>query len=305
MIESKEYSYEEFPESEEYTENMNVIQTSKESRFLYYCNNVTYVTRDNLDLHLQIILPSYRDERSITYPCVVYVQGSAWMEQDVYCNVPQLAKFAARGYVTAIVEYRPSTLAPFPAQLQDAKTAVRYLRKNAEKYHIDSNNIFVWGDSSGGHTALLTGITNGNSELDTKDYTNISAAVNAVVDYYGPTDITKMSEAPSMLEHFSKNSPEGILIGGVNVLENKEKAQKTNPINYISNDKEIPPILIMHGSKDRIVPFQQSVLLFKALKEHNKNSAFYQLKGADHGGPQFWTDEVLDIVEKFIKQFMK
>lgn len=305
MIAPQACTYEEFPECHASAEGMKVIPTNRDDIFLEYRENITYITRNGLDLHLQMVLPTYGDERSSVFPCIVYVQGSAWMKQNTYFNLPQLAKFAARGYVTAIVEYRPSQVAPFPAQLQDTKTAVRYLRKNASKYNIDPENIFVWGDSSGGHTALLTGITQNMKELDTEEYSEESADVNAVVDYYGPTDITQMNEVPSTMDHTVPESPEGLLIGGLNVIENREKSQSTNPINYLSKEKEIPPILIMHGNKDRLVPFEQSILMYEALKGCGKECDFYQLKGADHGGPQFWTDYILDIVEEFLKEHMK
>ncbi|WP_160680115.1 alpha/beta hydrolase [Clostridium sp. C8-1-8] len=302
MIEPLDCPYEDFPETEATTEGVQIISTNSEDRYLEYRENVIYVSRDGLDLRLQIIIPTYFDMRGKKFPCIVYVQGSAWMKQNLYANIPQLSKFAERGYVMALVEYRPSQVAPFPAQVQDVKTAIRYLRKNASEYNIDSNNIAVWGDSSGGHTAVLVGITQEMENIDVEEYSEYSAKVNAVIDYYGPTDITKMNEVASIADHISSDSPEGLLIGGVNVIENKGKAEKTNPINYISKEKTIPPILIMHGNKDPLVPFEQSILFYEALKAHDKESDFYKLKGAYHGGPQFWTDTVLDIVEDFVKK---
>ena len=92
--------------------------------------------------------------------------------------------------------------------------------------------------------------------------------------------------------------------GGVNVLENPDKVKPTVPMNYISADSALPPFLIIHGSKDRLVPFGQSVMLFEALKNAGKTAEFYQLKGADHGGSAFWTESVLDIVEQFITKHL-
>ncbi|RPD44064.1 alpha/beta hydrolase [Paracnuella aquatica] len=237
-------------------------------------------------------------------PCIVYVQGSAWMKQDVYHNLPQLAEFAKRGYVIAIVEYRPSSVAKFPAQLQDAKTAIRFMRANADTFNIDVDNVFVWGDSSGGHTALMVGLTQNNPELDTKDLDQYSIKVNAIVDFYGPTDITQMNYEPSTWDHISAESPEGKLIGGKNVLENKPEAAPTNPINYVKDPKTAAPILIMHGSKDRLVPFKQSVLMADALESKKYRYQFYQLKGADHGSSEFWTKQAFDIVDNFLQQNM-
>ncbi len=291
-------SYEDFPESKASHKNMKAIVIPKDNTQINYKQNVKYITRDGLDLTLQVLKPKNVKGK---LPCIVYVQGSAWFKQDVYGNLPQLAEFAKRGYVIAIVEYRPSPVAKFPAQVQDAKTAIRFMRKNAEAYGIDTENIFVWGDSSGGHTALMVGLTQNNPELDTEDYNEFSIKINGVVDFYGPTDISQMNFEPSTWDHTEPKSPEGMLIGGKNVMENLAEAAKTNPINYVKDPKTAAPILILHGTKDRLVPFHQSVLLADALLQKSYAYEFYQLKGADHGSPEFWTKEAFDIVEKFLK----
>lgn len=268
-----------------------------------YTPNVIYTKRDNLDLSLQILSPNLSDKKKL--PCVIYVQGSAWMKQDVYKVIPQLSKFAQRGFLVAIVEYRPSAVSPFPAQIQDAKTAIRFMRKNAEKYHIDPENIFIWGDSSGGHTSVFAGVSSGNKDLDTEEYAEYSDKVNAVVDFYGPTDIAKMQDFPSIFNHNTPDSPEGMLIGGFTVNENPEKSQKTNPLNYINKTSAIPPILIAHGDMDRIVPFNQSELLAKKLQENGKVFEYYTLAGADHGTAEFWTVNMFNVVETFIRKNTK
>lgn len=298
LISPIQQSYEDFPEAKATHKGMKVITIPKDFTQTNYRHDVKYITRDGLDLTLQILKPKNAKGK---LPCIVYIQGSAWFKQDVYGNIPQLAEFAKRGYIIAMVEYRPSTVAKFPAQLQDTKTAIRFMRKNAETYGVDADNIFVWGDSSGGHTALMVGLTQNKAELDTQDYKDFGIQVNGIIDFYGPTDISQMNYTPSTMDHTQAQTPEGMLIGGKNVLENVEEAAKTNPINYLKDLKNAAPILILHGSKDRLVPFQQSVLLADALKKNNFNYAFYQLKGADHGSSEFWTIYIYDIVENFLK----
>jgi len=298
VISPIQQSYEDFPESKATHKGMKVITIPKDLTQTNYKHDVKYITRDGLDLTLQILKPKNAKGK---LPCIVYVQGSAWFKQDVYGNIPQLAEFAKRGYIIAMVEYRPSTVAKFPAQLQDAKTAIRFIRKNAEIFGVDTDNIFIWGDSSGGHTALMVGLTQNNAELDTEDFKDFGIKVNGIIDFYGPTDISQMNYAPSTMDHTQAKTPEGMLIGGKNVLENLVEADKTNPINYIKDVKNAAPILILHGSKDRLVPFQQSVLLADALKKNKFAYEFYQLKGADHGSSEFWTSEIFDIVENFLK----
>lgn len=289
------------PEATPSSKKVINLSLDKNQSPMNYANDVVYVTQNNMDLHLQIIFQ--RSEKPL--PCIVYVQGSAWMKQNVYANMPQLMKFAQRGYSIAIVEYRHSDVAPFPAQVQDARTAIRFMRKNARQYNIDPNNIFIWGDSSGGHTAVFCGITTGISEFDSDNYKEFSDSVNAIVDFYGPTDVSKMSQFQSILDHVEPTSPEGKLLGGVNVLQNIEKAQKASPMTYISEEKAIPPILIAHGSIDALVPFNQSDILAKELEENDKTFEFYNLKGANHGSAEFWTKEMFDIVEAFIKKNTK
>jgi acetyl esterase/lipase len=291
-------SYEDFPESKAIHSNMKAVVIPKDQTQINYKQNVKYISRDGLDLTLQILKP-----KSVkgNLPCIIYVQGSAWFKQDMFGNLPQLAEFAKKGYIIAIVEYRPSPVAKFPAQMQDAKTAIRFMRKNAETYGVDVDNFFVWGDSSGGHTALMVGLTQNSAELDTEDYKEFSVKVNGIVDFYGPTDISQMNYEPSTWDHTEAKSPEGMLIGGKNVMENLVEAAKTNPINYINDPKTAAPILILHGTKDRLVPFHQSVLLADALLQKNYTYDFYQLKGADHGSPEFWSKESFEIVDTFLK----
>ena len=213
MVEPEEYSYEEFPESSTVTRGMNVIEFEDDIASVVCKRYVNYVERDGKQLKLQFLMPYYTVEHMEKLPCVVFVQGSGWIKQKLYLNIGNLSKLADKGYIIAIVQYRSAEDAPFPAQVQDIKTAIRFLRQNASEYKIDPNNIFLWGDSSGAHVSLITGITSGVTELDTDDYSDYSDKVNGIVDFYGPTDITKMNDAPTTADYTVADSPVGILIG--------------------------------------------------------------------------------------------
>ena len=234
------------------------------------------------------------------YPLIVYVQGSAWHKQNVYQHVGQLNYLCKQGFVVAIVQYRESDLAPFPAQIEDTKTAIRFLRKHHEEYFIDEQNVFLFGDSSGGHVALVSGLTSKLPLFNGNLYSEYSNEVRAIIDFYGVVDITMEDGFPITENHQQPDSPEGYLIGRKNVLEHLDIARQTSPMTYLDGD--IPPILIAHGTKDRLVAFKQSVKLYKALKDKNKEVIFYRMKGADHGGPMFFCEEMLDEVIKFIKK---
>jgi acetyl esterase/lipase len=301
FIKPEPASYDEFPESTLDAAGMRVIAADRSRRFCAVHRPVQYALKSGMPLHLHIIEPLQDESENMVFPIIVYVQGSAWFAQDLGLALGQLPALAQRGFVVAILEYRPSPLAPFPAQIKDTKTAIRYIKEHAAAYHADPNRIILWGDSSGGHTAVMTGVTLDDETLDDESPTSDLISLRAVVDYFGPSDISAMNYEPSTMDHIAPDSPEGMVIGGVNVLDHPERVAPTVPMNYLSDDKQIPPILILHGNKDRLVPFGQSVMLYEALREAGKDVTFYQVKGADHGGYPFWTDAVLSIVESFIR----
>jgi acetyl esterase/lipase len=303
-IAPKEMTFDEFPESKLTADGMKVLVADYSLPYSKV-EKIQYAVKSDMALHLNMITPTSTEGTSSKLPLILYVQGSAWLSQNLESKIVQLGKFSERGYVVAIVEYRPSTLAPFPAQIKDAKTAYRYLLHHADQYNIDTENIVIWGDSSGGHTASMVGLTTTDSNLDDECPSELSIHIKAVINYYGPTDITQMNHEPSTCDHQAPDSPEGLLIGGHAVNEHTELASTANPMNYIHKNKEIPPFLIFHGSKDRLVPFGQSVMFFEALKKAEKEVELYQLKGADHGNAPFWTPQVLDIVDNFITCHIK
>lgn len=208
---------------------------------------------------------------------------------------------AEHGYVVAIVEYRPSEIAPFPAQMQDAKTAVRFLKKHCEEYHIDVDHMAIAGDSSGGHTALMAGFT-GDEGPDTRLYGEYSAKVNCIIDLYGPTVFSLMNYYESSQNHYHPDSPEGYEIGGKNVLEHPEVADLTIPMNYLSEEKETPPLLLIHGGRDMLVPFNQSCQLYHYMRKLGKEVIFYKIQDGSHGSLGFDNDRILGIVLDFLKE---
>jgi acetyl esterase/lipase len=300
--EPKPSSWEAFPESTVTADGIVTIRADRSELSSKLHANVWYATKSGVPLHLHIIEPRPTEGEEHLFPLVVYVQGSAWLKQDIGQEVPQLSRFASKGYVVAVVEYRPSAVAPFPAQVKDTKTAIRFLVRNASTYSIDPENIVLWGDSSGGHTAAMTGVTLNNPDLS--DESDEPIRLKAIVDFYGPINVSKMNMEPSTQDHRDAQSPEGMLIGGLNVLEHPDKVKPTIPITYLDKAKEVPPFLIFHGNKDRLVPFGQSVLFYNALRQSGKSVVMYKLDGADHGGSPFWTEGVLKIVDDFVRKYL-
>lgn len=310
-----------FPHTEEVPEGCHVISGLKDE-WGYYVDVHTdiiyaertgrfaYTAQETMELKMIILEPKIHFgvseeemKKEMKWPCVAYVQGSAFHEQWMWNNISRHIRLAEKGYVVAIIEYRPSEISPFPAQMQDAKTAIRFLRKNADKYHIDAERIAVAGDSSGGHTALMAGFT-GNTEPDTDLYGEYSAEVKCIIDVYGPTVFALMNYYQSSQNHYLPESPEGYEIGRKNVLENLEIAEKTIPMNYLSEEQFTPPTLIIHGSRDMLVPFNQSCQLYTYMKEMGKDVTFYKLENANHGCLGFDNDTVMNIILEFLEKYL-
>lgn len=239
-------------------------------------------------------------------PLIVWVHGGAWLGGSKDGGNPALP-FLERGYAVASINYRLSQHATFPAQIQDCKEAVRFLRANAKKHNLNPDAFGAWGSSAGGHLVALLGTSGGEKERNLPDspHKDVSDKVQCVVDFFGPTDLTKMaaqSGPNSKIDHDAPDAPEAKLIGGA-VQKNREKAARANPITYV--DKDDPPVLMFHGDADPLVPLGQSELLRDALKKAGVECELVALKGAGHGGAPFASAENRDKIAKFFEKHLK
>src|SRR6478735_7449136 len=173
----------------------------------------------------------------------------------------------------------------------------------ATESHIDAGRMAMWGDSSGGHTTVLTYLTQDDPTFSDEPVTE-PLGLRCCVDFYGPTDISAMNEEPSTMDHVGPDSPEGMLIGGRHVLDHPAAVAPTAAMNHVPTDRVLPPLLMIHGSKDRLVPFAQSVLLYEALVLAGQPVELYRLQGADHGGAPFWQPAVMDLVDGFLRRHL-
>lgn len=293
---------EDFPMSKASVSGMIPLQSKPDNYEIYYYDDVVYAIRGDRKLHLQIIGP--RDAGD-NLPCIVFIPGSAFREQNVKDRVPSLTYLANRGFVVAALEYRGSECAPFPAQALDAKMGVHFMKENADKYGINAENIFLMGDSSGGHTAMMAAFSYGIHALEEENTRSEKPMVKGVIDLFGPTNFATMNDEPSSQDHRTPDSPEGCELGGKPVLLHPELVKPATIATYVQKERELPPILIFHGSNDELVPFGQSCELYEALKSAGKDATFYQILGAHHGGRAFWTNEILDIEAQFIRKLCK
>jgi len=253
--------------------------------------------RQRLDLYL----PQRKDGQDASKglrPLIIWVHGGAWRSGSK--DRTPAVRFVDEGYAVASVNYRLSQHAVFPAQIQDCKAAVRGLRANAGKYGYDPNRFGAWGASAGGHLVATLGTAGDVNDFDVGPNAGVSSRVQAVCDFFGPTDLTKMSSFWSTMNHDAPDSPESLLIGGP-VQENKDKARRANPIAYVTKDD--PPFLIVHGDKDPLVPHNQSEIFCKALKDAGVAVTFYTVPGGGHGG--FQDPSVNSLVGDFFRKHLK
>ncbi|MCD7894539.1 MAG: alpha/beta hydrolase [Erysipelotrichaceae bacterium] len=297
-IEVKDYTYETIPEYTDKVEGAKEIMMNGDEVSVDYIPDVVYDHKDDNDLHLQILVPKLYNQ-SKTYPCICYVQGSAWKKQNCYRELVNLGKLAVKGYVIAVVEYRHSEIAHFPAQIIDAKNAIRFMKAHCDDYSINKDDMIIMGNSSGGHVSSIVGMTAKTDKFD-EPINDENCYVKGIINQYGAVEVTLEDGFPTTPDHQLPTSPEGMLMG-YNIRENKEKAEIANAKTYV-NENFDAPILIMHGTKDTLVFCQQSVNLYQALKEAHKDVELYFIRHADHGGPVFFKDEVLDVIDEFIQR---
>jgi acetyl esterase/lipase len=229
--------------------------------------------RQKLDLYLPA------DGRD--WPLIVWIHGGAWRGENK--ERPPAVRFLRDGYAVASINYRLSQHATFPAQIEDCKASIRWLRAHADEYGYDANRIGVWGASAGGHLVALLGTAGDVKEFDVGEHLDVSSRVRVVVDFFGPTDFLQMNEqagAGGRMDHDAADSPESRLIGGP-IQEHEGKVARANPITYVSADD--PPFLIMHGEDDFTVAIGQSELLHEALEEAGVSSTFECIPDTGHG----------------------
>ncbi|MDF1487875.1 alpha/beta hydrolase [Tessaracoccus caeni] len=258
--------------------------------------NVPYARPSGDPLRLQVVWPPIPDWFSDTrYPTIAFIQGSGWRWQQLGQWLVALSQFARRGYVVAIVEHRPTEIAPFPAQIEDVRAAVRFLHENAEQFRVDVDRIALWGDSSGGHLAALAAITDGTADAPgVHDVEPLG--IGAVVSFYGPSDIARMPDDDACDD----------LLGGFDPKQHPELAASATASTYIrpATEGPLPPFLLMHGSEDPGVPFEQSAILGQALVDAGHEAELYRLEGAGHGAGAFFSGPVLDIVDDFLRKHL-
>lgn len=238
------------------------------------------------------------------FPGLVFIHGGGWRGGNRQSYRPAIQQAAALGYVAVTVSYRLTNPdkqgkaeSEFPAQIHDVKQAIRWFRAHAAEHKLDPTRVGVVGASAGGHLSLLAGLTDKSSGLEGPDApANSDTRVQAVVNYFGPTDFPNYEDIPAVKQMFRE------LLGGT--LEQKGEAYKlVSPITHATADD--PPVLTLHGDKDLLVPLSQAELLDKKMKEVGAKHELVVMTGQGHGFPGEHAIRALRLQYEFFDKHLK
>lgn len=264
----------------------------------------------NVSLQMDILQPKTEAKK----PAILFVTGGGFINANRANGLQLREKLADAGYVVASINYRVAPTATFPQPLEDVKSAIRYLKANADKFGIDARRVGIVGGSAGGYLSAMTGTTSGTKTFDKGDNLNFDSTVRCAVDLYGISDPTKIGAdfpADVQKKHQSAGATEALWVNGSpvfggkdgGILADKEAAEKANPIHYIS--KSSAPMLLMHGTADTVVSPSQTDLLYQALQQKGIESERYVIPHAQHGGVYWVQDNVIDVITAFFNKHLK
>lgn len=271
---------------------------SLESKGVRVLKDIPYVTNGHFRQKLDLYLPPKPKG-----PLLVGIHGGGWRggSKEPAQGLPMLAQ----GYAVASVEYRFSQDAFFPAQIEDCKAAIRWLRAHASEYGYDPKKIAAWGGSAGGHLTALLATTGNTKEFDVGENLDQSSAIVCGVDFFGPTDFPGWvaPHGNSIVERSDPNSLLVLLLGGP-IDKKMELAKKASPLFWAS--KNSAPLLILHGTKDPLVGLDQSQRLAEKYKSLGVEVILDVVENGGHGGPEFGKNdrpkEILDFLNKHLLQ---
>jgi acetyl esterase/lipase len=260
--------------------------------------DLVYAEPDGRPQHLDLFVPK---EGAGPFPLVVWIHGGGW-QNGSKAGAGGALRLTSFGYAAASIDYRLTDVAKFPAQIEDCKAAIRWLRAHAAQYRIDPDRIGVWGGSAGGHLVALLGTTGSTREFDVGANLDVSSRVQAVCDFFGPSDFLATINGPGAHVLNTAEGPVGKLLGGP-PREKLDVARRASPVTYVAKDNA--PFLIVHGTLDPTVPPAQSQILYDMLVQTGVEAQLHFIPGAKHGGPEFSSPEVSAMIRAFFDRHLK
>lgn len=245
-----------------------------------------------IPLHLHLIVP--RGAPDQRFPLLIYLGGGGWRVSSPERHLPELAWFAAQGCVVASVEYRTTANSRFPAQIEDVKTAIRFLRKNSAAFGIDPRFVHLMGGSAGAYLAAMAALTGGTDRFRGTDWPDQSDAVTSAVCLYGLFDFLAYREP--LLARADSALPLQLFLPDTG----EETLRSASPLSYVREDTV--PFLLLHGTRDRMVPWTQSSAFHDKLRQAGRDVELYLLEDADHADRAFSQAPVQDIVFNFLSK---
>ncbi|MCR4439958.1 MAG: alpha/beta hydrolase [bacterium] len=243
--------------------------------------DITYHTANNVDLKLDLYVSK---DRSRLRPAVLLFHGGGWVAGQKERNVLQLLPYLRLGWVAVNIEYRIARNSLAPAAVEDCRCALRWVWSHAAEYGIDRSKLVLTGGSAGGHLALITGMLPQYSQFDRQcptdgnmrwsDAQEPAAAVAAIVNWYGITDVAELLQGPNA-KHYA-------IEWFGSMREREQLAREVSPISYVR--KGLPPIITIHGSEDNVVPYAQATRLHAALDAAGVPNKLVTVTGGKHGG---------------------
>lgn len=312
-----------------------VLYSNERSEFdVTYTPDIVFAHRETGDLKLQLLTPIMPDierkqnhelyakidrEKSgwakppkdpRVFPLIVGVPGSGWSGAEGYSYIPRMVELAKQGFAVASIAYRGTFKddVRFPAAVQDTKEAIRFLRANAEMYHIDPKHVALLGDSSGGHTVMMAALTGEEERFNLGENRDQRTDVSACVVFYGPNDLLNLV-ADRFAEGKKLRPGEGDypfeareLYKDDFLADPKAMLKDASPIDYISADKKLPAFLFLQGEEDPIIPMAQGLRFCDKIQECGGRAQFIKIAGAGHG-KGCWSNEALQVIAQFLKTY--
>ena len=263
--------------------------------------DLVYAKHGDREMKLDLYIPEKGDG---PFPMIVWIHGGGWIGGDKNDCVPLNVGYCQNGYAAASLSYRFSDVAPYPAQIEDCKAAIRWLKAHAKEYNLDPNHIGVWGGSAGGHLVCLLGVTGKVKKFDVGENLDQTSEIHAVCNYFGPTDMLTVQDGLDPDAEITKavlGMLTSLLGGPMN--EKTELAKEASPTTYA--DRNAAPFLHVHGTSDLLVPVEQAEKLHDKLRQANVYSRLFILPRAGHGGDDFANPKLLEEIKLFFDSHLK